>query len=210
MQLKFKLILTASFAFGGILTASSDPTSPALSDAQYAEFVAKTTHVYLLFDMDGDGTVTAEEYMNHPQYGVSLDFEPEEMLEGTKLRFLANDTDGDGAVSGAEFARKMFEDTLADFTALDADKNGMLSFVEFIHPQEGAEASVMGHVEGISFSFGATNEEVNSPHPYFHKGEFDANYSAYVGHAFARRDENGSFTLSLAEFAGVSEAPSGS
>ncbi|MAK61673.1 MAG: hypothetical protein CMK09_11895 [Ponticaulis sp.] len=198
------LILTAGWS------ASAQSTPPALSETQYQEFEARSTKVYLLWDMDGDSQVTVEEYLGHPDYGVSTGAEDPETRDIFRASHMRQDKDGDGIVSASEFAADAYSNTLADFTSLDADSDGLLSFVEVIHPQPGAEKSVMGKVEGTSFRYGATNEEVSSPHPYFHEGEFDANYSAYIGHAFARWDKDESFTLSFAEFAGVSNGESGS
>lgn len=204
-------ILTPAAMLFACVSTSLAQTSPAeLSPTQYEEYLADTRRVYLLWDIDGDGIVMAEEFLDHPDFGVAQPVEDENQRARDVSSYLKKDLDQDGVVTAEEFGADMYKRKLSDFMSLDVNADGLLSFVEVIHPQEGAEAAIMGGVSGTSFRYGATNEEVNAPHPFLHKGAFDANYSAYIGHAFARWDKDESFTLSLAEFAGVSDGESGS
>lgn len=176
-------------------------------EARIAAFIEKVRWIYLEPDSDKDGITTPEE-----SKVKCLSMMPEsftgEAARGyavfCETSALKHDLNKDGLVTAEEFGKAMYLRTVEDFTNLDVDRDGELSFVEVIHPTEGKEGGIIGMVSGTSFRFGATNEEVASPHGFIDAGKsYDANFSAYVGHAFARWDKDESFTLSFDEFAGL-------
>lgn len=167
--------------------------------------VERVRRVYDLMDANSDGVVTMEENSNHyleiaPSGNPEFDQRHKDAVEKA---YLGDDADGNGVVTLEEYASAWLAKEKANFSQLDVDGDSEVSFVEFMNRQPGSEAIGIGGVDGTSYRFGATNEEVGSPHPYFQKGPYDANFAAYMGHAFARWDKDESFTLSFDEYAGL-------
>lgn len=209
------LLASAALLAGMVVPAAAQDeakaAAPRLTTDEMARQVSNTTQVYLMSDVDGDGIVTLEEQLFHPDWGLAThDPENDSLIKAFTASYLADDLDGDGVVSAEEFSASMLDTSRNDFRALDVDGNGEISFQEAIHPKPDALGALSGRVGGTSFRYGATNEEVDSPHPYLNREPYSANYAAYLGHAFARWDIDESFTLSFAEMVGVAEGESGS
>lgn len=179
---------------------------PSLTDTQLSKHSELSRRTYLMNDENGDGVVTLEEHLFHPKWGLAAG-EPQNSETVTELSklYYAGDTDGDGVVSLDEFIAQLLEAAKSDFLALDSDSDGEISFREALYPVENATGALSGLVAGTSFLFGATPDEVDAPHPYLDRGPYSANYSAYLGHAFARADKDRSFSLSFAEMMSVSD-----
>ena len=176
------------------------------SQSELQLMIREVSHVYSHFDANGDGVMTQSEYVAHLQ-PPQKETQNEDLYKAEGATFVAFykklDLDDNGIVTLEEYAIDFLANVRRDFALLDADQSSEISFVEFIHPRPEARGAAIGSVNGTSFRFGASIEEVDAPFPFLDQAPFDSNYTAYMGHAFARWDKDESFTLSFDEFAGI-------